>query len=122
MLYPWSVQCLVVIEKALADSHVTAATRLSLTQRARRILQSKAVTKKRKISDIDNESVVSHDAGLEGYTLSDFPEEDLAAALEVRSSWLLDCNLIQCGCGLASMPTLEDFKWVEGDKLLLQFV
>ncbi len=73
------LQCLVVIEKALADCHVTAATRLPLTQRAHRILQSR----KRKISDTDDASVLSHDPNFKSYTLSDFPEEKLTQAPEV---------------------------------------
>ena len=66
-----------MIKEALSDCHVSAAKRLSLTQRARRILQSKSVAKKRKIASTAAEP---HD-----YSLDDFPDEDLTQAPEVSS-------------------------------------
>ncbi len=83
MTAPIYLQCLVVIEKALSDGHVSTAKRLSLTQRARRILQSKNVTKRRKIASTTSES--DDPSLLNSYSLNDFPDEDLAQAPEVSS-------------------------------------
>lgn len=83
------LQCLDAIKASLADPLSSPAVRLSLTQRARRILQSKA-TKKRKLSYPEeggatevSKHVVSED--VPSYTLKDFPEEDVVDAPEVSS-------------------------------------
>ena len=76
-----------MIKKGLADRHVIAATKLSLTQRARRILQSKVVIKRKKKraseAAADETEGSSLDTGVGSYSLNDFPEEDLVPAPEV---------------------------------------
>ena len=79
-----------MIERALADGHVSAATRLSLTQRARRILQSKTATRKRKNSEVV--AIASHDPNLKSYTLCDFPEENLLQPPEVGQDFIMSAD------------------------------
>ena len=87
-----------MIETALQDPHLTPALRLSLVQRARRILQSKSV-KKRKLFETEANSSSSscgvraegRGGGVEGrdgggvgrFSLEQFPELELLQAPEV---------------------------------------
>lgn len=90
------LQCLEVIKKGLADPRSSQATRVSLVQRAHRVLQSKAVTatkvatkrRTRKVCDADSATADSaaaspRDASIWRYTLDDFPNEDVVTASEV---------------------------------------
>ena len=88
-----SLQCLEVIKKGLADPHSSQATRVSLIQRARRILQSKATAtkatgkrRKKVVCDAEGttaDSAAANDTSTWGYTLHDFPNEDIVTASEV---------------------------------------
>ena len=76
------MQCLEVIKEALEDTHLTQAHRLSLVLRARRILQAKTTSRKRKACD---SGVVDSQGTTVSFTLQDFPEEELIQAPEVHN-------------------------------------
>ena len=86
-MYP--LQCLNAIKSGLSDPLSSPAIRLSLAQRARRTLQSKAA-KKRKLS-YDPEGGATD---MPRYTLEDFPQEDFADAPEVGIGSYLAFSLI----------------------------
>ncbi len=67
-------QCLDAIKNGLSDTSLTPASRLSLIQRAHKILQSKG-SRKRKSSKRDA-MVMSDIQFLGAYSLKDFPEDD----------------------------------------------
>ena len=73
-----------MIKKAFDDPYLNQPIRLSLIQRAHRILQSKG-PKKRSISDKNDTDVTK----IGTYTLDDFPMEDSFAikAPEVSYMW-----------------------------------
>lgn len=64
-----------MVKKGVSDPHLSQAFRLSLVQRARRILQSRTLRNKK--------SSGAEDGGIGTYSLEDFPEEDVLHAVEV---------------------------------------
>ena len=74
-----------MIQRGLHDDHISQAAKLSLVQRARRILLSKSsLSRKRKSSNRDANHLIIKDVKLGSFTLEDFPEINIIQAPEVN--------------------------------------